>query len=259
MPQTEFSTCPKCGKGKLVPTGKVTSSPDPDTGKETAGKEYKCDDCGYIEVGHDRTFEVNEQLIITDSPSPPPPADDNKRNKDNSNNSGGGNGASGGVPPAASSSSGSYPNELNNRVHFKLNAARRHLDNLIRLEDDARSLAAPSVRIEAKQGIDECLCHLVGVKDALLQEVNAQLNLGIPPRNVKRETVNPELDTRGADARDIIAEIRSMESNQNDQRWRINELHNRSEHRDLIGQALLIVDGRLERHHLLTREPAKGW
>jgi hypothetical protein len=66
----------------------------------------------------------------------------------------------------------SYSDELNNRVHFKLNAARRHLDNLIRLESDAGTLVASNVRVEAEQRIDEFLYHLIGVKDALLQEVN---------------------------------------------------------------------------------------
>jgi hypothetical protein len=66
----------------------------------------------------------------------------------------------------------SYPEPLNIRVHFKLNAARRHLDNLIRLEDSAGSLASSEVRIEAEEHIDEFLYQLVGVKDALLQEIN---------------------------------------------------------------------------------------
>ena len=76
--------------------------------------------------------------------------------------------------------------------------------------------AASEVRVEAEQGIDECLYHLIGVKDALLQEVNAQLNQGVPPRNVRLETMNPELDKRGADARDIIREINSMVGIQTD-------------------------------------------
>lgn len=60
----------------------------------------------------------------------------------------------------------SYPDELNIRVHFKLNAARRHLDNLIRLEDTAGSLASAEVRIEAEMDIDEFLYQLIGVKDS---------------------------------------------------------------------------------------------
>lgn len=256
MSQTEFITCPKCGKGKLVPTGKVTSSHDPNTGKETVGKEYKCDNCGYIEVGYDRTFEVNEQLIITDSPSPPPADDNNKRNKDNSNSrgSGGGNGDSdGGVQPAASSSSSCtpYPNELNDRVHFKLNAAWRHLDNLIRLENEWGSLAAPNIRVEAEQRIDECLYHLAGVNDALLQQVNTQLKLGLATNRVKLETMNPKLHNMGKDAEDIIAEIKSMLCDSNDRRWLINDCHNQSEHRSMIGQALVVVDGVLQRASLI--------
>jgi hypothetical protein len=107
-----------------------------------------------------------------------------------------------------------YPDELNNRVHFKLNAARRHLDNLIRLEDRAGSLASDDVRVQAEMDIDECLYHLVGVKDALLQEINNELHLGLRQRDVNLETINKELSQRGgANARGITKEIDDMVSN----------------------------------------------
>jgi hypothetical protein len=255
-PQAEFNDCPKCGIGKMKPIGRAVTSNDPNTGRETGFyREYKCDNCGYPEGGKAIVIGVNEQLNITDSPRPP--ADDNKRNSDNNNNSSG-SGDGGGVPPTSFSST-SYPDELNNRVHFKLNAARRHLDNLTRLEIDAGSLAVAEVRVEAEQRIDECLYHLIGVKDALLQEVNAQLNLGILPRNVKLETMNPILAKLGPDARDIIAEIKSMVFNQNDPRWLMNELHNQSKHRGMIGQAILVVDNEIQRASLIDpRTPDQG-
>jgi hypothetical protein len=152
----------------------------------------------------------------------------------------------------------SYSDELNNRVHFKLNTARRHLDNLIRLEDDAGTLVASNVRVEAEQRIDECLYHLIGVKDALLQEVNTQLNLGIPARRVTTDTLNPELDKRGADARDVITEINSMVSVQSDPRWLINELHNQSKHRGMIGQAINVVDNQVQRASLIDPRTGQG-
>lgn len=258
MSQSEFNNCPKCGIGKMKPTGGAAVSNDPNTGRETGFyREYKCDNCGYPEGGKAIVLGVNEQLNITDSP--PPAADDNKRNRDNSNNNSSRGGVDGGngVPPASSSST-SYPDELNNRVHFKLNAARRHIDNLMRLEIDAGSLAVSEVRVEAEEGIDECLYHLIGVKDALLQEVNAQLNLGLPPRIVRLDTMNPELGNRGADARDIITEINNMVNIQTDQRWLINELHNQSKHRGMIGQAINIVDGTLDRASLIDPRTGQG-
>ncbi len=149
-----------------------------------------------------------------------------------------------------------HPEPLNNRVHFKLNAARRHLDNLIRLEDRAGSLASAKVRIKAEEDIDECLYHLIGVKDALLQEINSKLNLGLAQRDVNLVAINKELGKRGANARDITREIDDMLSNEHNPLWLVNELHNHSKHRNLIGQAIVIENGRLARASLI--DPRSG-
>jgi hypothetical protein len=81
----------------------------------------------------------------------------------------------------ASSGPPLFPNELNNRVNFKLNAARRHLDNLRKLEGNSpgRNLASTRDRMQVEMETDEFLYHLVGVKDALLQEINLGLHLGL--------------------------------------------------------------------------------
>jgi hypothetical protein len=149
-----------------------------------------------------------------------------------------------------------HPEPLNIRVHFKLNAARRHLDNLTRLEDRAGSLASAKVRIEAQEDIDECLYHLIGVKDALLQEINSKLNLGLAQRDVNLVAINKELGKRGANARDITREIDDMLSNEHNPLWLVNELHNHSKHRNLIGQAIVIENGRLARASLI--DPRSG-
>jgi hypothetical protein len=149
-----------------------------------------------------------------------------------------------------------HPEPLNIRVHFKLNAARRHLDNLIRLEDRAGSLASAKVRIKAEEDIDECLYHLIGVKDALLQEINSKLNLGLAQRDVNLVAINKELGKRGANARDITREIDDMLSNEHNPLWLVNELHNHSKHRNLIGQAIVIENGRPARASLI--DPRSG-
>jgi hypothetical protein len=152
----------------------------------------------------------------------------------------------------------SYPDELNNRVHFKLNAARRHLDNLIRLEDRAGSLASAEVRIEAEEDIDECLYHLISVKDALLQEINCELHLGFARNEVGIGAINRELNQEGADAWDITREIDDMASNENNPLWLVNELHNHSKHRAMIGQAIVVVNGRLARASLINPRTGEG-
>lgn len=61
----EFDNCPKCGVGKMKPTGGATSttSADPDTNRLTGDyyQEYKCDNCGYPEGGQAKAVQVKPQ------------------------------------------------------------------------------------------------------------------------------------------------------------------------------------------------------
>ncbi len=71
MAREEFATCPKCGIGKMKPTGGAASatSSDPDTNRLTGDyyQEYKCDSCGYPEGGQAKAVQVNEQDVIRES------------------------------------------------------------------------------------------------------------------------------------------------------------------------------------------------
>jgi ribosomal protein S27E len=71
MAREEFDTCPKCGVGKMKPTGGAASatSADPDTNRLTGDyyQEYKCDSCGYPEGGQAKAVQVNEQEVIGES------------------------------------------------------------------------------------------------------------------------------------------------------------------------------------------------
>ena len=71
MAREEFDTCPRCGVGKMKPTGGAASatSADPDTNRLTGDsyQEYKCDSCGYPEGGQAKAVAVNEQEGIGES------------------------------------------------------------------------------------------------------------------------------------------------------------------------------------------------
>jgi hypothetical protein len=69
MAQTEFNDCPKCGIGKIKPTGgAAVSSNDPQTGKGTGFyREYKCHNCGHPGGGQAKVLEVNEQIDLSES------------------------------------------------------------------------------------------------------------------------------------------------------------------------------------------------
>jgi hypothetical protein len=142
------------------------------------------------------------------------------------------------------SSSSSY-DPLNNRVDFKLHGARTHLHNLKRLHSFDESSMLSYNRLQAEMEIDEILYYLVGVKDALLQEINHRFNLGLGLRKVEIDTVNEQLKQKYGDivAKDILIEIRRMTSSRDDSLWLINECHNYSKHREMLGMAITMVIG----------------
>ncbi len=140
-----------------------------------------------------------------------------------------------------------YADPVNNRVNFKLDAARIHLDRLIELEriSPQQDLGSTTQRFEVEMEIDEILYYLVGVKDALLQEINRRFSLGLELSEVKIETINERLKEKYGEtvAKDILIEIRRMTSSREDPLWLINECHNHSKHRQMLGMALTIVVG----------------
>jgi hypothetical protein len=87
MTREEFDTCPKCGIGKMKPTGGAASatSADPDTNRLTSDsyQEYKCDNCGYPEGGQAKVVQVNEQEGIGESMNTSRSSDSDINNKDN--------------------------------------------------------------------------------------------------------------------------------------------------------------------------------
>jgi hypothetical protein len=151
------------------------------------------------------------------------------------------------TPTPAAAASSPYPNPLNDRVHFKLNAAKMHLDRLndLQANSEGRTLASSNVRMQAEIEIDEFFYHLIGVKDALLHEINRELHLGLAPGDVKEETLNNKLEEMlGEDAKeDLMRRINMMKSGERHPLRRINELHNQSEHRNMIPKDIVASAG----------------
>ena len=109
---------------------------------------------------------------------------------------------------------------------------------MTQLEITAGSLADGEVRTQAEIEIDELLYHLVSVRDALLQEINTELNLGLAQSDVNLGAINNRLNQMGTNARNITKPIDAMNNPQNLLSLAV-ELHNRSEHRALIGQEIV--------------------
>jgi hypothetical protein len=137
----------------------------------------------------------------------------------------------------------SDPHLQQDRGDYKLKAARRHLDNLRQVEAAAGSLVSSNDRMHVEMEIDEFLYQLIGVKDALLQEINCEFHLGIALDKVGIGEVNRELYQKRPDARDVTEEICSMLSAPQNSLWLVNYFHNHSKHRTIIGKAINMVIG----------------
>jgi len=90
----------------------------------------------------------------------------------------------------------SSSNLLETRGDFKLHAARMHLEHLRQMESEFGSLVASEIRIDAEIELDEFFYHLVGVKDALLHEINREFKLHIKSRNVAFDCVCAKLKNK---------------------------------------------------------------
>jgi hypothetical protein len=80
---------------------------------------------------------------------------------------------------------------------------------------------ADKVRIKAEMEIDEILYYLVSVKDALLQAINSEFQLGLALKDVASDKINLRLNQkcRATAAKDIMREITGMECKTRDPLW----------------------------------------
>lgn len=144
-------------------------------------------------------------------------------------------------------------------MQFKLEAAKIHLDSLKQLERDwpGQNFAVTNPdnakKMRREMELDEILYYLVGVKEALLQEINSKFSLGLAQRDVNEESVNIHLKAKKGRsvAKDIMRDIFPMTSCKSDPLWLINDLHNQSEHRDVLKRQLTTVDSRISKPALI--------
>jgi hypothetical protein len=95
--------------------------------------------------------------------------------------------------------------------------------------------------------------YLIGVKDALLQEINCELHLGSASEDVKEQAINKELEQKlGLDAKkDLMTNINKMKSDKTHRLGKISELHNHSKHRAMLKKDIVSVDGAISSFSLI--------
>lgn len=121
---------------------------------------------------------------------------------------------------------------LNSWTDTKLYAAEQHINRLREIKTKYGHLAHHESIVDAHIEIDECLYQLVSASDALLQEINRTLNLGLTLDKVGFGKVSGRLEDRGI--KHIISDLVITD----DSHWlkSLNDLHNESKHRRMNRQ-----------------------
>jgi hypothetical protein len=149
---------------------------------------------------------------------------------------------------------GSSVPEFTDRPSLKLYAAKQHLDRLRELHNNKGSIVASEARLQAEIEIDEFFYQLVSAKDALLQEINRKLGLRLLPEEVNCEKINAEL--KRISRHDLMKAINQI-TNEKSWLWEVNQFHNISEHRELIGKEIVVVTTKVTKvslHHPKTHK-----
>lgn len=126
---------------------------------------------------------------------------------------------------------------LNDRIKFKLYAAETNLNNLKNIKQTFGNIMGKG-KIPAEIEIDNFFAEIIGAKDSLLIQINEKLNLKIPIKDVRGDTINVELKTIGK--QDVLSELNNLASDQTSWFWKLNELRNHSIHRKMLNKHIKV-------------------
>ncbi len=85
---------------------------------------------------------------------------------------------------------------LNDRIEFKLYAAKQHLNKLKEIANVYGEISKSDARIDIEIEVDCFLLQLIGAVDSLLFQINHRLDLGIPTDHVNFATVQSALNAK---------------------------------------------------------------
>lgn len=122
---------------------------------------------------------------------------------------------------------------LDDRIQFKLWSAKKHLDKLVKIENNYGGLMGKN-RIYAEDELDCYFAQIIGARDALLMLINIKLDLKLSEKNVELGSVNRELKSIGR--KNIIDKLNKLSSDTTSWYWILNELRNKSIHRSILNK-----------------------
>lgn len=122
---------------------------------------------------------------------------------------------------------------LNDRIEFKLWSAKKHLDKLVKIENNYGGIMGKN-RIYAEDELDCYFAQIIGAKDALLMLISEKFDLKLSEKEVELGSINRELKNKRKEK--IIDELNKLSSDTTSWYWILNELRNKSIHRSILNK-----------------------
>jgi hypothetical protein len=129
---------------------------------------------------------------------------------------------------------------LEDRIEFKIWAAQRHLDKLVKIEKFYGGVMGKN-RIYAEDELDCYFAQLIGAGDSLLNLINLKLKLDIPEDRVTLTKIYTELEKRSM--QDIITDLNSLNCDEGSWYRTLRKLRNRSIHISILRKQVKVNVG----------------
>jgi hypothetical protein len=122
---------------------------------------------------------------------------------------------------------------LGDRIQFKLWSAQKHLDKLVKIENNYGGIMGKH-RIYAEDELDCYFAQITGARDALLMLINEKLHLNLSEKNVHVKSINEKLESQNK--KHILKELNDLSCDKTSWYWILNELRNKSVHRSILNK-----------------------
>lgn len=122
---------------------------------------------------------------------------------------------------------------LNDRIQFKLWSAKKHLDKLVKIENNYGGIMGTN-RIYVEDELDCYFAQIFGARDALLMLINEKLHLNLSEKNVYMKSINEKLESQNK--KHILKELNDLSCDKTSWYWILNELRNKSIHRSILNK-----------------------
>jgi hypothetical protein len=126
---------------------------------------------------------------------------------------------------------------LDDRIQFKLWSAKKHLDKLVKIENNYGGIMGKN-RIYAEDELDCYFAQIIGARDALLMLINEKFHLNLVEKDVNIESIKKELIK--IKKQNILKELDDLSKDRTSWYWILKELRNKSIHKSILNKKALV-------------------